>query len=58
MSLQNKELLSASASGDMMTVVSLLNGGADVQTDDKVYLHFINPRCSCTARVKVLGLCM
>ena len=32
-SLQNKELISASQSGDVMTVVSLLNSGADVQTN-------------------------
>ena len=37
MSLQNKELISASKSGDVMTAVSLLNSGADVQTEDKVY---------------------
>ena len=41
-SLQNKELISASKSGDVMTVVSLLNSGADVQTDE-VYTFF-----SCT----------
>ena len=40
MSLQNKELISASESGDVMTVVSLLNSGADVQTMDKVYIFF------------------
>ena len=36
-SLQNEELISASESGDVMTVVSLLNSGADVQTENKVY---------------------
>ena len=36
MSLQNKELISASESGDVMTVVSLLNSGADVQTEDEL----------------------
>ena len=40
MSLQNEELFSASKSGDVMTVVSLLNSGADVQTEDEVYIHF------------------
>ena len=40
-SLQNDELLSASESGDVMTVVSLLNSGADVQTETKVV-------CICT----------
>ena len=35
--LQNKELISASKSGDVMTVVSLLNSGADVQTKNKAY---------------------
>ena len=35
-SLQNKELISASKSGDVMRVVSLLNSGADVQTEDGV----------------------
>ena len=40
-SLQNDELLSASESGDVMTVVSLLNSGADVQTETKVV-------CTCT----------
>ena len=40
-SLQNKELFSASKSGDVMTVVSLLNSGADVQTEDEeVYIFF------------------
>ena len=39
-SLQNEELISASKSGDVMTVVSLLNSGADVQTKDKVYIFF------------------
>ena len=55
MSLQNKELISASASGDVIRVVSLLNRGANVQTEDQVYLHFINPRRACTARVKIFG---
>ena len=41
MSLQNKELISASESGDVMTVVSLLNSGADVQTMDKVYISLV-----------------
>ena len=39
-SLQNKKLISASGSGDVMTVVSLLNSGADVQTEDEVYILF------------------
>ena len=39
-SLQNEDLISASKSGDVMTVVSLLNSGADVQTEDKVYIFF------------------
>ena len=39
-SLQNKELISASALGDVMTVVSLLNSGADVQTEDEVHITF------------------
>ena len=39
-SLQNDELISASKSGDVMTVVSLLNSGADIQTEDEeVQLH-------------------
>ena len=37
MSLQNDELISASESGDVMTVVSLLNSGADVQTENRVH---------------------
>ena len=41
MCLQNEELISASESGDVMTVVSLLNSGADVQTEDEVYIHFL-----------------
>ena len=41
MCLQNGELISASKSGDVMTVVSLLNSGADVQTEDEVYIHFL-----------------
>ena len=41
-SLQNEELISASKSGDVMTVVSLLNSGADVQTEDKVYTIFFS----------------
>ena len=40
MSLQNKELISASVSGDVMTVVSLLNSGADVQTENEVSILF------------------
>ena len=36
--LQKEQLISASKSGDVMTVVSLLNSGADVQTEDKVYI--------------------
>ena len=39
MCLQNEELISASKSGDVMTVMSLLNSGADVQTEDEVYIH-------------------
>ena len=40
-SLQNEDLISASKSGDVMTVVSLLNSGADVQTEDEeVYIFF------------------
>ena len=35
MFLRNEELLPASESGDMMTVVCLLNSGADVQTEDE-----------------------
>ena len=35
-SLQNKELISACQSGDVMTVMSLLNSRADVHTEDKV----------------------
>ena len=41
MCLQDKELISASISGDVMTVVSLLNSGADIHTEDKVYGHFL-----------------
>ena len=41
MCLQNEKLISASVLGDVMTVVSLLNSGADVQTEDKVYIHFL-----------------
>ena len=41
MCLQNWELISASKSGDVMTVVSLLNSGADVQTENEVYIHFL-----------------
>ena len=41
MCLQNKELISASESRDVMAVVSLLNSGADVQTEDKVYILFL-----------------
>ena len=36
-SLQTKELISASKSGDVMTVVSLLNSGADILINYKVY---------------------
>ena len=39
--LQDAVLISASESGDVMTVVSLLNNGADVQTEDEVYIHFL-----------------
>ena len=39
-SLQNEKLISASESGDVMTVVSLLNSGADVQTEDEVHISF------------------
>ena len=48
MCLQNKELISASESGDVMTVVSLLNSGAYVQTknevqnENEVYIHFFS----------------
>ena len=35
--LQNIKLISASESGDVMTVASLLNSGADVQTENEVY---------------------
>ena len=38
--LQNAVLISASESGDVMTVVSLLKNGADVQTEDEVYIFF------------------
>ena len=44
-SLQDEELISASESGDVMTVVSLLNSGADVQTEDDVCImdfHIVN----------------
>ena len=41
MSVQNEELMSASWSGDVMTVVLLLNSGADVQTENEVYIHFL-----------------
>ena len=37
--LQNEELISASWSGNVMTVVSLLNSGADSQTENKVHKH-------------------
>ena len=37
MFLQNKELLYACESGDVMRVVSLLNSGADVQTENEVH---------------------
>ena len=40
MSLQNKELISASESGDLMKVVSLLNSGADIQTENWVHIFF------------------
>ena len=43
--LQNEEMISASESGDVMTVVSLLNSGADVQTEDKVYLSSFCKPC-------------
>ena len=39
--LQNEGLISASESGDVMTVVSLLNSGADVQTKNEVCMHFL-----------------
>ena len=42
MCLQNKELIPASESGDMMTIVSLLNSGADVQTENKVQYTLIS----------------
>ena len=42
MCLQNKKLISASKSGDVMTVVSLLNSGADIQTEDEVYIHLFS----------------
>ena len=39
--LQNWELISSSKSGDVMRVLSLLNSGADVQTEDEeVYIFF------------------
>ena len=41
MCLQNEELISASKSGDVMTVVSLLNSGSDVKTENKVYIRFL-----------------
>ena len=41
MPLQNTVLISASESGDVMTAVSLLNSGADVQTKNEVYIHFL-----------------
>ena len=45
MSLQNDKLISASKSGDVMTVVSLLNSGADVQIKNEVYIHFLLVTC-------------
>ena len=44
-SLQNEELISASRSGDVMTVVSLLNSGADVQTEDGVCIMDFHSLC-------------
>ena len=44
LSLQNEELISASESGDVMTVVSLLNSGADVQTENVVYIFLVTCR--------------
>ena len=41
MSLQKKELISASVSGDVMTVVSILNSGADVQTENEVSISLV-----------------
>ena len=38
LSLQNAALISACESGDVMAVVSLLNSGADVQTEYEVYI--------------------
>ena len=34
--LQNKKLIAASNSGDVVRVTSLLNSGADIQTEDEV----------------------
>ena len=46
MSLQNEELISASKSRDVMIVVSLLNSGADVQTEYEVYIHLFSHQSS------------
>ena len=47
MYLQDHELISASMSGDIMTVVSLLNSGADIQTEVCMHLNsFVYPDSS------------
>ena len=70
--LQDHELIPAIESGDVMTVVSLLNSGAGVQTEDEVYIFFlfsililtlpiiiclINP-CLCACAVRVCCVCV
>ena len=40
--LQNWELISSIKAGDIMTVVSLLNSGADVQTKNEVCIRFLS----------------
>ena len=42
MCLQNLELISAIKSGDVMTVVSFLNSGADVQTENEVFFSHLS----------------
>ena len=49
--LQNAVLISASRSGDVMRVVSLLNSGADVQTKSEVNIHFL----SCCPHLYTVG---
>ena len=40
MFLQDDELFAGCKSGDVMTVVSLLNSGANVKTEDKVLVIY------------------